>query len=116
MPGSTANDQYISTFPISREIPILLMYLPEDASRARQYRKCPIHNYFSLKYFSVLMDSLQTDSTVPAFLYHSRVDVDGRWLLVVVSFEKLCRRYSMRTIFQEMRQIPINGIRNTYLR
>ena len=73
MPGSTANDQYISTFPISREIPILLMYLPEDSSRARQYRKCPIHKYFSDKYFSVSMDSLQTESTVRAFLFHSRV-------------------------------------------
>ena len=49
------------------------MYLPEDALRARQYRKCPIYKYFSHKYFSVLMDSLQTDSTVCTFLFHSRV-------------------------------------------
>ena len=49
------------------------MYLPEDASRAMQYRKCPIHKYFSHRYFSVLMYSLQMDSTVCAFLFHSRV-------------------------------------------
>ena len=73
LPGSTATVHSISTFPISREIPILLMYLPEDALRARQYRKFPIHDYFSLKYFFVLMDLLQTDSTVRAFLFHSRV-------------------------------------------
>ena len=49
------------------------MYLPEDALRARQYRNCPIHNYFSHKYVFVLMNSLQMDSLVWAFLFHSRV-------------------------------------------
>ena len=40
-----------------------------------------------------------------------------RWSsLFVVSFKELHRRYSMRTIFRETRKIPINGIRNAYLR